>query len=121
VFIAASNPQNVKAKVISSTKVELSWKKPSYVGSGQGIVGYDIYYNTSLDETSNKVTIQSPDDFSKIVTGLSPATSYKFDIAARTDAGSGPLSFPQLATTWEGGKSAILFHIKAPIFIFKFT
>ena len=119
VFIAPSNPQNVQAKVISSTKVELTWKKPSYEGSGQGIVGYDIYYNTSLDGTRNKVTIQSPDDFSNVVTGLSPATIYKFDIAARTDAGSGPLSFPQFATTWEGGKSTVLYQNKAPIFIFK--
>ena len=101
---APSDPQNVQTKVLSATEVELTWEKPSYEGSGQGIVGYDIYYNTSMAGGSRKLTIQSPDDFSKIVTGLRPASIYKFNVAARTDAGSGPLSFPQLTTTWESGK-----------------
>ena len=104
VFLAPSDPQNVQIKVISSTKVEVNWKKPSYEGSDQGIVGYDVYYNTSSDGARTKVTVQSPDDLSKVVSGLRPATLYKFHVAARTDAGSGPLSFPQFATTLEGGK-----------------
>lgn len=83
----------------------MTWQKPSYDGGGQGIVGYDIYYNTSLGGTLHKVTIQSPEDFSKVVTGLRPATIYQFDIAAKTDAGSGPVSYPQFATTLEDGKS----------------
>ena len=106
-LIAPSDPQNVQIKVISATKVELTWKKPSYEGSGQGVVGYDIYYNTSLDGDRKKVAIQSPDDFSEVVTGLRPATIYKFHVAARTDAGSGPLSFPQFTTTWESGEHIV--------------
>lgn len=103
-YLAPSNPQDLKTKVISSTKVEVTWKKPSYEGSGQGIVGYDIYYNNSLDGSGKKLTVQSPDDFVLMVTGLRAATTYKFDAAARTDVGSGPLSFPAFVTTWEGGK-----------------
>ena len=120
VFIAPSNPQNVQTKVLSATRIELTWQKPSYEGSGQGIVGYDIYYNTSLDGARTKVTIQSPDDFSRVVTGLRPASIYKFDVVARTDAGSGPLSFPQFATTWEGGKLIARHQSKAWMYLFKF-
>ena len=108
-LIAPSNPRNVQTNVISSTEVKVSWEKPSYEGSGQGIVGYDIYYNTSLEGGRKQVPIQSPDDLSKVVTGLSPATVYQFDVAARTDDGSGPLSFPKFATTWEGGKLITLY------------
>lgn len=114
-LIAPSNPQNVQTNVISSTEVKVSWEKPSYKGSGQGIVGYDIYYNTSLEGDHKQVPIQSPDDLSKVVTGLRPATVYQFDVAARTDDGSGPLSFPKFVTTLEGGK-LITFYQYYPCF-----
>lgn len=103
-FLAPSNPRNVKTSILSPTEVKVSWAKPSYEGSGQGIVGYDIYYNTSLEAGRKQVPIQSPDDLSKVVIGLRPATVYQFEVAARTDDGSGPLSFPEFVTTWEGGK-----------------
>ena len=90
----------MKTKVLSSSAVQVSWSKPIFNGGGQGIIGYEIYYNVS-NLVNNKVNVQSPDDYSKKVTGLTPYTTYKFTVAAKTDAGSGPISTSIFAETFE--------------------
>ena len=105
--LAPSDPQNVKTRVLSSTAVEVSWSKPIFNGGGQGIIGYDVYYNFSSDNLDTKIDIQSPGNRKKKVTGLRPYTAYKFAVAAKTDAGSGPTSFQKVAKTFEDGRLII--------------
>ena len=99
-----SDPKDVQITHVSSSSFTVMWKIPTYVGSDQGIVGYDIYYNMSLKGPYNKIIIQSPRELQRTVSRLRPVTTYEISVAARGDAGSGPLSYPQYVTTLQSGE-----------------
>lgn len=72
-----STPTNIVAVVNSSSEVDLSWSASS---DNVGVVGYKIYRNDTQIATTTGASFQN--------TGLSPATTYVYMIAAYDAAGN---------------------------------
>jgi hypothetical protein len=87
-------PTSLAASSTTSTGTTLNWS-PVSAPSGCSITGYTVYRNgTSIGTTSNT-------NFA--VTGLSPATSYSFTVAASDSAGISAQSSAVSVTTAGGG------------------
>ncbi|TVL93891.1 chitinase [Streptomyces sp. SAJ15] len=82
-------PTGLAAGTATATSVDLSW---SPVG---GATGYHVY----RDGTK----VRAVSGTSATVTGLTPKTSYRFEVTATNAAGESPKSAPVTATTTEGG------------------
>ncbi|MFI1400304.1 chitinase [Streptomyces sp. NPDC020681] len=82
-------PTGLTAGSPGSTSVPLSWQPVS------GATGYSVYRNgtKALSVTGTSAT----------VTGLSPATTYSFQVTATNSAGESPKSITVGATTTSGG------------------
>ncbi|MFH8365892.1 chitinase [Streptomyces sp. NPDC018031] len=78
-------PSGLRTGATSATSVDLSWSPVS------GATGYQVY----RDGTK----VQSVGGTSATVTGLSPATSYQFQVTAVNSAGESPKSAPVTGTT----------------------
>jgi hypothetical protein len=72
---------------ISPTSVTVSWTAPADNG-GSPITGYQVGYGTSSTTPSTIVSGTSP----KIITGLTPGTTYFFWVRAINAIGTGPWS-----------------------------
>lgn len=72
-----SIPANLKASVISSSQINLSWNAST---DNVGVVGYKIYRNGSVKSTSVGTSFQD--------TGLSAATTYTYRVSAFDLAGN---------------------------------
>ncbi len=83
-------PPSLVATAVGTTRIDLSWlaaKDPE-----TGISNYRIYRNGTLVDTTRGTTFAD--------TGLTPATTYVYEVAARNGAGAmGPRSAPATATT----------------------
>ena len=88
----------------SSTAIVATWERPLY--RGNGIFGYEIYYNKSSKDMDTNVA--AIDTFNKNIMGLRPFTYYKIGVAAKSDKGVGPVSFSVIARTQEDGIVALL-------------
>ena len=86
---APTVPLNFSATAVSTTQINLTWTASS---DNVGVAGYRIYRNGSLIETINTTSLQN--------TGLTPATSYSYTVAAFDAAGNASAqSTAVLATT----------------------
>ena len=93
-------PDGLTANTVSSTEVDLSWTAPS----GDLAVGYNVYEGTSPGgESSTPVNSASVTGTTFSVTGLSPGTTYYFEVTA-VDAGgtASDFSTEASATTTNG-------------------
>ncbi|MFD0382688.1 chitinase [Streptomyces stramineus] len=82
-------PGGLRAGAVTASSVTLSWDAVS------GATGYTVYRDGAKGQSTagNSVT----------VTGLMPATSYRFQVAASNSAGESPKSAEITATTAAGG------------------
>ena len=79
-------PDDVKAAPSANGVVQLSWKAPIDVGTS-AVTGYRV----TVTPGGQVVDITSP---STTVTGLDPATEYRFTVAAKNAAGTGAATTP---------------------------
>jgi hypothetical protein len=99
-----SVPGNVLATVVSATQINLSW---SAATDNVGVTGYRIYRGGTL--------LTSVTGTAYAHTGLSPATSYTYTVAAYDAAGNASAqSTGATATTPAGGSSANPIDTLAP-------
>ncbi|MEU4622341.1 glycoside hydrolase family 3 N-terminal domain-containing protein [Actinoplanes sp. NPDC023801] len=101
---APSVPAQPAATAVGATSLTLTWPVATDTG-GSGIAGYDIYRDGALAGSTNTT--------SYAVTGLSPATSYEFSVAARDAAGNrSARSSALVVTTAPGGTPAASCRIR---------
>ncbi|MBP8535323.1 chitinase [Streptomyces sp. MK37H] len=81
-------PSGLKAGAVTSSSVDLSWSPVT------GATGYNVYRDGSK--------VQSVGGTSATVTGLSPSTSYQFQVTATNAAGESPRSAAVTGTTSAG-------------------
>jgi len=85
VFLAPSQPQNIRGSTINSTTVEITWDPPSI---SNGIIRYyTVVYDSSDDMEMTEV---NSSDVTVLVSGLDPFTNYTFYVLAVTVAPSEP-------------------------------
>lgn len=92
-------PQSLTVSNVQSMGVQLSWSAPS---TGGAVSGYTVRYSAAgatgwTDYASNVAGT------SLAVSGLTPATSYSFEVIATNAGGSGPPSSAASATTPAAG------------------
>jgi chitodextrinase len=93
-----SNPTNLQAAAVSSTRVDLSWGASS---DNVGVTNYEIYRNGSSLTTVGQVTSYSD-------TTASPSTTYSYQVRAKDAAGNSS-GFSNTATATTPAGSAALF------------
>ena len=86
-----STPTNLKARVVSSTQIELTWS------AATGATSYQIYRNNKLVTTVS--TLYFFDN------GLTPATSYSYKILAVNNYGNSELTESVTAVTLSGSST----------------
>ncbi|WP_379151148.1 fibronectin type III domain-containing protein [Paenibacillus sp. sgz5001063] len=74
---APTAPAGLTATTVSTSQINLSWTAST---DNTGVVGYDIYRNGSLLNTTTQTTY--------IETGLSPSSLYSYTVKARDAAGN---------------------------------
>lgn len=96
--IPPSVPTGVHAVNLSSTSFILSWTGST---DNVGVVGYDIFRNNVLIESSVPVT-------NFMINGLTPTTNYSFTVRARDAAGNQSPASPVLSVTTTPSEPTIL-------------
>lgn len=92
---APNAPTGLTATSTTTAATILTWNGPTTIGTGNcGTVSYTVYQNGSKVGTSSTTSFT--------VTGLSPATTYTFTVAASDNAGMGPQSAGLQVTTQSG-------------------
>jgi len=89
-----SEPRNVRAAATNET-VTLTWVAPLSL-HGSNIEGYKIHVIGGSDEYAGgkEIVIDSPDVFSKAITGLENDVEYMFKVCAQNEKGYGDYSAP---------------------------
>ncbi|WP_435858674.1 chitinase [Streptomyces varsoviensis] len=82
-------PGGLATGTVTASSVALSWNPVT------GASGYNVYQDGAR--------VQSVSGASAVVTGLTPSTSYQFQVTATNSAGESPKSAAVSATTKEGG------------------
>ena len=85
-----SAPSGVKAESASDTKIYVEWKEPRD-GGGTAISGYVIQYQQKSGDYKFAAEVGA-EATAFIHEVPNPKTSYKYRVAARNDAGTGPYS-----------------------------
>ena len=98
--VPGAPPRNISHEVLSSSEVKLSWEPPPLDQQNGIITGYLVYVLTVNRQT---LGIHSSYNRTFTVTSLKEHTSYKFEIAARTQIGVGPFyMYIETVTTLHG-------------------
>ena len=87
-----TSPQNLAATVLNDTSIDLTWDVPSSDG-GSAITNYHVYRNSV-----NIQTVTSPLSFSD--TGLTPNTTYTYQVYANNNVGMSASSNTITPTTY---------------------
>ena len=98
--VPGAPPRNISHEVLSSSEIKLSWEPPPLDQQNGIITGYLVYVLTVNRQT---LGTRSSNDRAFTVTSLEEHTSYKFEIAAKTQIGVGPFyMYTETVTTLHG-------------------
>ena len=100
---APSPPQNVTARNLSSTSIEVEWSPPD---TPQGIItSYSVtYYITSDGEGSSEPVMTDGNTINQSIQGLMKFTEYSVYVEASTSVGVGDRSEVATVVTDEDGE-----------------
>ena len=91
----------LRAPILESTKVQLIWNELPFAEQNGMITSYDvIVYDTRSEQESTYTTANA----SLTLTSLSPFTTYRCKVAARTSVGLGPYTAEIEFKTEEDGE-----------------
>ena len=85
-------PQGLKAKSVSSKKVECTWNAPLSDG-GFNLMGYKLYRSTT-GKDGPYTLLGQPSTLSYTDNGVAPGKTYWYKVSAVTGAGEGPATAP---------------------------
>ena len=89
----SGSPGQLKVTHKLPTTAELSWTPVPREKQNGVITGYTVQVNVEADTTSRReISVEEGDATSVEISNLTPFTSYKFSISARTKVGSGPVA-----------------------------
>ena len=96
-------PQSFEARAVSSRRSTLSWNPPNFEDRNGIILGYTI----NLTNTRRNETLQYTSNTTALtLSTLSPYTTYRCTVAARTSVGTGPYTPILTLQTLQDGKKS---------------
>jgi fibronectin type 3 domain-containing protein len=84
---APGQPRNIKAKVLSPKRIEVSWLPPT---DSANIRSYNVYFSNSSENQKLQRVIEHPNSY--VLEDLIPDTVYHFQVSATTNGGEGEKS-----------------------------
>ncbi|XP_070550920.1 uncharacterized protein [Ptychodera flava] len=90
-------PRSIQTTIQSTTSAVITWTTPLQMDSQNAdLIGYKFYYwiRNKQSETTQSVTISSPDTFELVFDSLSPGTTYEFYMTGYNSYGEGVASDP---------------------------
>ncbi|KAM4741783.1 contactin-4 isoform 1-T1 [Anableps anableps] len=123
-------PTRIRAKSLSASEIEVSWKALPWNTSKRRVLGYELrYWSRSEREETASVQRTSGNQTSTVITGLRGSTTYHISVRAYNTAGTGPPSGtvnvttkkpppsqPPVKVMWNTSNSKIILnweHVKA--------
>uniref|UniRef100_A0A3B5QCZ2 Contactin 4 n=1 Tax=Xiphophorus maculatus TaxID=8083 RepID=A0A3B5QCZ2_XIPMA len=123
-------PTRIRAKSLSASEMEVSWKALPWNASKRRVLGYELrYWSRSEREETASVQRTSGNQTSSIISGLRGSTAYHISVRAYNTAGTGPPSTtvnvttkkpppsqPPVKVMWNTSNSKIILnweHVKA--------
>ena len=113
-----SQVQNVKATVISSTDIHVTWDKPDVGGANFTIKRYFIKVYRQGGMSVEKSLEVDGSQTTATITDLSESTTYRIEISANNGQNTGAPSEGTLATTDEKKSSSGRHHYSKPLCLF---
>uniref|UniRef100_A0A665W8G3 Contactin 4 n=1 Tax=Echeneis naucrates TaxID=173247 RepID=A0A665W8G3_ECHNA len=93
-------PTRVRAKSLSASEIEVSWKALPWNASKKRVLGYELrYWSRSEREDTASVQRTVGNQTSTIIHGVKGSTTYYISVRAYNTAGTGPPSSPVNVTT----------------------
>ena len=92
--VPSTPPPSVSRTNIVPTSFTIFWGQVECIHSSGNITGYVVQYGIHGDETTQTMNINSPDNRTIIISGLTPDTSYSVEVAAVNSIGTGQFSVP---------------------------
>uniref|UniRef100_A0A3B3WRY4 Contactin 4 n=1 Tax=Poecilia mexicana TaxID=48701 RepID=A0A3B3WRY4_9TELE len=123
-------PTRIRAKSLSASEMEVSWKALPWNTSKRRVLGYELrYWSRSEREETASVQRTSGNQTSTVISGLRGSTAYHISVRAYNTAGTGPPSTtvnvttkkpppsqPPVKVMWNTSNSKIILnweHVKA--------
>ena len=89
---------------LNSTAIQAEWNAPELINRNGVLTSYQVRYNGSVLDTTERVLNLSINTMSVILTGLLPNVYYCVMIQVGNQAGFSEFSFPNCARTQEASK-----------------
>ena len=90
-------PTSVSVSEVTSSSITVQWGPVNCIHHNGDITGYSVQYGEVGSGSTQTVSVTA--DTSVIISGLSTATNYTYQVAARNAAGLGVYSDPQTIFT----------------------
>ena len=104
-FVVPSTPPvNLTVYSISSTAIQAEWNAPELIDQNGVLTSYQVRYNGSVLDTTERFLFLSINTTSVILTGLLPSVYYCVMVRVGNRAGLSELSSPNCARTLEASK-----------------
>lgn len=84
-------PTSVDSSTVTGTDIRLTWVAPTNNG-GASITDYTVQYKVGVGGSWTTFSSSASTNLYRLVTGLSPSTTYYFQVAARNSVGLGTYS-----------------------------
>ena len=92
-------PTSVNTSDITSSTIILQWGPVTCIDRNGDITGYSVRYGVQGNGSPQTVNVSGGATTGFNITGLSPASNYSVEVAARNGAGIGVYSAPEFVIT----------------------
>ena len=103
-LVPSTPPVNLSVYSLNSTAIQAEWNAPELIDQNGVLTSYQVRYNGSVLDTTERVLNLSINTMFVILTGLLPNTYYCVIIRVGNGAGLSEFSSPNCIRTDEAGK-----------------
>ena len=103
-LVPSTPPVNLTAYSLNSTAIQAEWNAPELINQNGVLTSYQVRYNGSVLDATERVLNLNINTTSVILTGLLPNVYYCVIIRVENGAGLSYFSYPNCARTQEASK-----------------
>ena len=99
-------PTSVRVSEVTSSSITVQWGPVDCIHRNGDITGYSVQYGEVGNGSTQTMPVSGGSATEATISGLMPSTTYSIQVAAETNAGTGPYSVPPLSTSTDGVETA---------------